>query len=156
MLADRRDSRRLEPFEGRDAATILHRGKAEVAILINVSSEGFRVSAPKGRRFRVGDVMQLNTCDGHHVVRIENVCEGDGRLCLGLKRLHSAPLAEPGNAARKIALGRGLWRRTVAAGMSLLAYVVLPLSIAAALILFATGADGLAKISHMVLLQVGL
>jgi hypothetical protein len=149
MEPDPRHSRRLTPSDGRDSAVLRHQGREDVALIVNLSSEGFRVCTYVGFPAAVGDTVRLETADGHHTLRVKNVEEQEGKLFLGLERLHDSPLTSPGQSLRDAARLASGEKPHIEWGV-IVAYVILPLAIGLAILISVVGTDGLRDIYHTI------
>jgi ABC-type phosphonate transport system ATPase subunit len=156
MLTDRRDSRRLEPLAGRDAAKLHHNGRTDVALVLNVSAEGFRICTHAGYVFRIGDEVKFDTCDGRHVGRVVHVSEEQERVFLGLTRIEDTPTSNSGGSLQMTLRRRDKFTDDRIDIGAIVAYVLLPLAIALSILLLVTGQDGLKDISHTIARHIGL
>ena len=154
MDSDQRKTRRLIPTEGRDAAQLHLNGCRHIALMLNVSAEGFRVCTHAGYEVTPGAQGELETCDGKHVVRVAHVAAEADRIYLGLTRLSDVAQSAPAARTRHGA-SRGGSREPIGVG-SILAYAVLPLMIGFAILFAVAGGDGVRGILQMVRRQVGI
>lgn len=145
MEPDQRQNRRLSPSEGRDAAVIRHKGREDVALFLNISSTGFRICTHAGFDVAIGDVVRLESTDGHHSARVTNVGTQDDKLYIGLERMHDAPLSPPGQSIRDAARKHRPDKPRIEWGM-IVAYVILPLAIGLAILWMVVGPDGIRDI----------
>lgn len=149
MEPDQRHSRRLPPGEGRDSAVIRLKGQEEGALIVNLSAEGLRVCTFPDFSVEIGDVIRLETNDGHHQARVMNLERLEDRLFIGLERLHDAPLTPPGKSIRD-ALRQNKPARMEMDVSTIIAYVILPIAIGMTLLFVVVGWDGIKEIYHAV------
>ncbi len=159
MLMDRRDSRRFEPQSGRDETRLRHKGKSLVALLLDVSAEGFRICMHSGKKLNIGDEATLETCDGQHIVRVMHIDDNaeTGRMTVGLARIEDKPLVESGQSLREQIRRRDKFDqdRLIDIG-PIFAFVLLPLAIGISIMNLVVGSDGLKEIGQMITRQIGL
>jgi len=159
MHQERRDSRRFEPQLGRDEAKLRHKGKTDVALVLDISAEGFRLCLHSGKTLAVGEVVTLETCDGKHIARVIHL-EDDktsGRMILGLERLSDVPLSDSQGSLREQIRRRDKFENDRLIDMGpIFAYVMLPLAVGLSILQLVVGPDGLQDISRMITRQLGL
>lgn len=153
MDHEQRNNRRLIPSDGRDSAVIQHKGREDVALIVNLSAQGFRICTHPGFPVEVGDVLQLETTDGYHRARVANLEEKDDRLFIGLERLHDAPVKQPRKALRGSFRRNRMARPRVDAG-ALVTYLMIPFALVMALLFVAVGWDGIREMVESIRRQL--
>ncbi|MGE3313898.1 MAG: hypothetical protein AB7O26_02195 [Planctomycetaceae bacterium] len=142
MDREQRNNRRLPPTTGRDAAIIRNKGRDEVALIVNLSAQGFRICTHASFPVEVGDVIRLETTDGHHTARVANIEAKEDQLHIGLERVHDAPVENARDQVRRQRRGVRLSRPGMEFG-NLISYVLLPIVIGVALLFVIVGWDGI-------------
>jgi tetratricopeptide (TPR) repeat protein len=104
MSENNRNNWRAAVQPGREGAKL--RLGSDVVLegqLVNVSAGGFAAQFPSSPQIVAGAEVELHTCDGAHIVRIQHVNREGSLVNLGLKRLRDLqPVAQvPQKTARK-------------------------------------------------------